>query len=48
VGEPVAIADSLRPIFDLGFRHVLVDTPAPYDAESIDRIGEVLDHLRDA
>jgi alkanesulfonate monooxygenase SsuD/methylene tetrahydromethanopterin reductase-like flavin-dependent oxidoreductase (luciferase family) len=48
VGEPAAIADSLRPIFDLGFRHVLVDTPAPYDAESIDRIGEVLDHLRDA
>ena len=26
---------------DLGFRHVLVDMPAPYDAETIDRIGEV-------
>jgi len=48
VGEPAAIADSLRPILDLGFRHILVDTPAPYDAESIDRIGEVLEHLRDA
>jgi alkanesulfonate monooxygenase SsuD/methylene tetrahydromethanopterin reductase-like flavin-dependent oxidoreductase (luciferase family) len=47
VGEPAAIADSLRPIIELGFRHVLVDTPAPYDAETIDRIGEVLDHLRD-
>ena len=48
VGEPAAVADSLRPIIDLGFRHVLVDTPAPYDAETIDRIGEVLHHLRDA
>jgi alkanesulfonate monooxygenase SsuD/methylene tetrahydromethanopterin reductase-like flavin-dependent oxidoreductase (luciferase family) len=48
VGEPAAVADSLRPIIDLGFRHVLVDTPAPYDAETIDRIGEVLEHLRDA
>ncbi len=48
VGEPEAIADSLRPILDLGFRHVLVDTPAPYDSETIDRIGEVLEHLRDA
>ena len=26
----------------------LIDTPAPYDAETIDRIGEVLEHLRDA
>ena len=48
VGEPAAIADSLRPILDLGFRHILVDMPAPYDAETIDRIGEVLEHLRDA
>jgi alkanesulfonate monooxygenase SsuD/methylene tetrahydromethanopterin reductase-like flavin-dependent oxidoreductase (luciferase family) len=48
VGEPAAIADSLRPLFELGFRHVLVDTPAPYDAETIDRISEVLEHLRGA
>jgi alkanesulfonate monooxygenase SsuD/methylene tetrahydromethanopterin reductase-like flavin-dependent oxidoreductase (luciferase family) len=48
VGEPARIAESLRPVIDLGFRHVLVDTPAPYDAETIDRIGEVLAHLRDA
>jgi len=48
VGEPAAIADSLRPLVELGFRHVLVDTPAPYDAETIDRIGEVLEHLREA
>ena len=45
---PAAIADSLRPIIDLGFRHILIDTPAPYDPETIDRIGEVLEHLRNA
>jgi alkanesulfonate monooxygenase SsuD/methylene tetrahydromethanopterin reductase-like flavin-dependent oxidoreductase (luciferase family) len=48
VGEPAAIADSLRPFIHLGFRHILIDTPAPYDAETIDRIGEVLEHLHDA
>jgi alkanesulfonate monooxygenase SsuD/methylene tetrahydromethanopterin reductase-like flavin-dependent oxidoreductase (luciferase family) len=48
VGEPKAVADSLRPLVELGFRHVLLETPAPYDAETIDRIGEVLDYLRDA
>ena len=42
VGSPAQIADDLRPLIDLGFRHLLVDTPAPYDLETIDRIGEVL------
>ena len=44
-GTPVEIADSLRPLVDLGFRHIFVDTPAPYDLETIDRTGEVLEHL---
>ena len=35
------IADAIRPINELGFRHVLIDMPAPYDPETIDRIGEV-------
>ena len=39
------MADSLRPIVELGFRHLLIDLPAPYDAETIDRIGEVLELL---
>jgi alkanesulfonate monooxygenase SsuD/methylene tetrahydromethanopterin reductase-like flavin-dependent oxidoreductase (luciferase family) len=44
-GTPQAIAAGLRPLVDLGFRHIFVDTPAPYDLETIDRIGEVLGHL---
>jgi alkanesulfonate monooxygenase SsuD/methylene tetrahydromethanopterin reductase-like flavin-dependent oxidoreductase (luciferase family) len=45
IGTPDEIADALRPIVDLGFRHLLIDTPAPYDAETIDRIGEVIERL---
>jgi alkanesulfonate monooxygenase SsuD/methylene tetrahydromethanopterin reductase-like flavin-dependent oxidoreductase (luciferase family) len=45
VGSPDEIADYLRLYAELGFRHVLVDTPSPYDAETIDRIGEVLERL---
>ena len=37
-GPPAALVD-------LGFRHIFVDTPAPYDLETIDRIGEVLELL---
>ena len=32
------IADELRPIVELGFRHILVDAMAPYDAETIERL----------
>lgn len=45
LGTPAQVAESLRPILDLGFRHVLVESPAPYDLETIDRIGEVLELL---
>ena len=40
-GSPAAIADALRPFRDLGFGTVIVRMPAPYDPETIDRIGEV-------
>ena len=45
LGTPAQVAEGLRPILDLGFRHVLVESPAPYDLETIDRIGEVLEQL---
>jgi F420-dependent oxidoreductase-like protein len=45
LGPPTAIAAGLRPYVDLGFRHFILDMPAPYDLETIDRIGEVLDAL---
>lgn len=41
-GTPAEIAEGLAPLVALGFRHVLIDMPAPYDLETIDRIGEVL------
>jgi F420-dependent oxidoreductase-like protein len=45
LGTPARVADGLAPMLELGFRHVILDMPAPYDLETIDRIGEVLEHL---
>ncbi len=42
VGPPETIAESVRPIVELGFRHVYMDLPSPYDAETLERfVGEV-------
>jgi alkanesulfonate monooxygenase SsuD/methylene tetrahydromethanopterin reductase-like flavin-dependent oxidoreductase (luciferase family) len=42
-GTPEQIADRLRPYLALGFRTVISEQPAPYDAETIERfMGEVL------
>ena len=35
----------IRPYRDLGFETVIVRMPAPYDDETIERIGEVADRL---
>jgi len=40
-GPPEAIADALRPYVALGFRTIIVRMPAPYDHQTIDRMGEV-------
>jgi alkanesulfonate monooxygenase SsuD/methylene tetrahydromethanopterin reductase-like flavin-dependent oxidoreductase (luciferase family) len=40
-GPPEAIADAIAPYRDLGFSTVIVRLPAPYDRETIDRMGEV-------
>jgi F420-dependent oxidoreductase-like protein len=45
---PDAIADALRPYRDLGFRTVIVRLPAPYDRQTLERIGEVDALLTDA
>jgi alkanesulfonate monooxygenase SsuD/methylene tetrahydromethanopterin reductase-like flavin-dependent oxidoreductase (luciferase family) len=42
-GTPAEIAEQMAPLLELGFRHLLVDVPAPYDLETIERIGEVLE-----
>ena len=45
LGSPAAIAERLRPYRDLGMVEVVVRLPAPFDAETIERIGEVRDAL---
>jgi F420-dependent oxidoreductase-like protein len=40
-GPPDSIAAELRPYLDLGFRHVIARLPAPYDRETLERIGEI-------
>jgi alkanesulfonate monooxygenase SsuD/methylene tetrahydromethanopterin reductase-like flavin-dependent oxidoreductase (luciferase family) len=45
VGPPEKIADELRPIVELGFRHVIVDMMAPYDAETLERLPDVRERL---
>jgi alkanesulfonate monooxygenase SsuD/methylene tetrahydromethanopterin reductase-like flavin-dependent oxidoreductase (luciferase family) len=41
-GTSEEIADRLRPYFELGFRTVISEQPAPYDVETLERfVGEV-------
>ena len=47
-GPPAAIAHDLAPYRALGFRHVIARLPAPYDRETIERIGEVRAAIEDA
>ena len=44
-GSPAVVAEAIRPYRDLGFETVIVRMPAPYDAQTIERIGEVADLL---
>ena len=48
LGSPAAVADGIRPFVELGFRTIIVRLPAPYDRETIDRMGEVGAALADA
>ena len=41
LGSPADIAAGIQPYVDLGFGTVIVRMPAPYDRETIERIGEV-------
>lgn len=47
-GSPAEVADEIRPYVDMGFRTVIVRLPAPYDGETLARIGEVRAALADA
>lgn len=37
-GNPEQVADKLRPFLGIGYRHFLVGFPAPFDAESMERL----------
>jgi alkanesulfonate monooxygenase SsuD/methylene tetrahydromethanopterin reductase-like flavin-dependent oxidoreductase (luciferase family) len=41
LGPPGVVAAAIRPYVDLGFTTIIVRLPAPYDPETIARIGEV-------
>jgi alkanesulfonate monooxygenase SsuD/methylene tetrahydromethanopterin reductase-like flavin-dependent oxidoreductase (luciferase family) len=47
LGPPSEIAAAIRPYRELGFRTVIVRLPAPYDSETLARIGEVRAALDD-
>jgi alkanesulfonate monooxygenase SsuD/methylene tetrahydromethanopterin reductase-like flavin-dependent oxidoreductase (luciferase family) len=44
-GSPTVVADAIRPYRDLGFETVIVRMPAPYDRQTIERIGDVAARL---
>ena len=48
LGSPDEVAAAIRPYVELGFRTIIVRLPAPYDRETIDRMGEVGALLADA
>jgi alkanesulfonate monooxygenase SsuD/methylene tetrahydromethanopterin reductase-like flavin-dependent oxidoreductase (luciferase family) len=44
-GSVAEVADAIRPYLPLGFTTIIVRMPAPYDPETIERIGEVAEAL---
>jgi alkanesulfonate monooxygenase SsuD/methylene tetrahydromethanopterin reductase-like flavin-dependent oxidoreductase (luciferase family) len=48
LGPPRLVADAIRPYREMGFGTVIARLPAPFDRETIDRIGEVDAALGDA
>jgi F420-dependent oxidoreductase-like protein len=48
LGPPERAAETLRPYRELGFGTLIVRMPAPYDRETIERIGEIGALLGDA
>jgi Coenzyme F420-dependent N5,N10-methylene tetrahydromethanopterin reductase and related flavin-dependent oxidoreductases len=45
LGPPERIAELWRPFLELGFTYLIIDLPAPYDRETIDRLREVRELL---
>ena len=45
VGSPEKIAAELRPIVEVGFRHIIIVSMAPYDEETLERLPQVRELL---
>jgi alkanesulfonate monooxygenase SsuD/methylene tetrahydromethanopterin reductase-like flavin-dependent oxidoreductase (luciferase family) len=45
LGSPRLAADTIRPYRELGFETMIARLPAPFDRETVDRIGEVRELL---
>jgi alkanesulfonate monooxygenase SsuD/methylene tetrahydromethanopterin reductase-like flavin-dependent oxidoreductase (luciferase family) len=45
VGNETEVADAWRPYLELGFTHVVVDAPAPFDLETLERLPRVREIL---
>ena len=45
LGSPAEIADVIRPFRELGFATVIARLPAPYDRETLERVGELREAL---
>jgi F420-dependent oxidoreductase-like protein len=39
VGTPEQVAERIRPFLEIGFRHLIIGFPSPYDAESMERLA---------
>ena len=46
-GSPEVVAAAIRPVVELGFRHIIVSLRAPWDFETIARFPDVRSLLRD-
>jgi F420-dependent oxidoreductase-like protein len=47
LGSPASVADAIRPYLALGFAQVNARLPAPFDRETVDRVGELREQLGD-
>jgi alkanesulfonate monooxygenase SsuD/methylene tetrahydromethanopterin reductase-like flavin-dependent oxidoreductase (luciferase family) len=45
LGSPQVVADAIRPYLSIGFTTVICRMPAPFDRETVDRVGEVRELL---
>ena len=48
VGTPEEVAERIRPYLEIGFRHLIVGVPSPYDAESLERLMTEVKPMVDA